>query len=99
MNKAEWILKERMRVGALYDKVLKDVTGIKLVCIPANVESSPCHSQQVFNKYPDTVISKTDSFPKTDFVCKHHICLPLYPGLKDEEIEFVVNSLKDLITS
>ena len=38
-----------------------------------------------------------DSFPNTDYVCKHHVCLPLYPGLKDEEVEYVVDSLKSVL--
>ena len=69
---------------------LKESYGVTLA---GEVYSDPCHSQPVFEKYPDKVINRTDSFPNTDFVCSHHICLPLYPGLKDEEIEYVVDSL------
>lgn len=34
-----------------------------------------------------------DGFPGADYLSKHHICLPLYPGLKDEEVSYVVESL------
>lgn len=65
------------------------------ITLPGEVYSHPCHSQPVFNKYSNKIgNSKGDKFPITEYVCKHHICLPSYPGLIDEEIEYVVNSLK-----
>ena len=40
------------------------------------------------------ILDKTsEKFPKTEYVCRNQICLPLYPGLKDEEAEYVVKSL------
>jgi dTDP-4-amino-4,6-dideoxygalactose transaminase len=51
----------------------------------------------VLEKHPDKIINKTDNFPNTDFVSNYHICLPLYPGLKNEEIDYVVSSLKKCI--
>jgi len=136
LNKVDWILKQRRRIAALYDEMLRDVPGIDPVKIPKNVESSyykyiafldeelnrdtlkknlkekygialtgevysdPCHSQPVFKKYPRTMAnSQEDTFPITDYVCKRHICLPLYPGLTYEEVEYVVSSLKKCITN
>jgi dTDP-4-amino-4,6-dideoxygalactose transaminase len=75
-------------------KNLKERYGVTLT---GEVYSDPCHSQPVFEKYPDKIINKMDSFPNTDYVCKHHVCLPLYPGLKDEEVEYVVDSLKSVL--
>jgi perosamine synthetase len=75
-------------------KNLKERYGVTLT---GEVYSDPCHSQPVFEKYPDKVINRTDNFPNTDYVCKHHVCLPLYPGLKDEEVEYVVDSLKSVL--
>ena len=68
------------------------------VHLAGEVYADPCHSQPVFKKYPEKLANKKDdSFPVTDYVCKHHICLPLYPGLKDEEVEYVVGCLKRVL--
>jgi dTDP-4-amino-4,6-dideoxygalactose transaminase len=76
-------------------KELKEKYGVSLT---GEVYSHPCHSQPVFKKYPNKVANrKNDKFPVTDYICKHHICLPIYPGLIDEEIEYSVYSLKKAI--
>ncbi|MFA5068955.1 MAG: DegT/DnrJ/EryC1/StrS aminotransferase family protein [Candidatus Omnitrophota bacterium] len=68
------------------------------ICLPGEVYSDPCHSQPVFGKYPEKVDNnKNDSFPVTDYVCRHHICLPLYPGLARHELEYIVTSLKEAV--
>ena len=134
MNKIDWILSERRRIAKSYDEKLKNVSGIKLIKIPKNINSSyykyivyleddlerdyiktnlknnygisltgevyadPCHSQPVFQKYPEMMLNKpTDKFPEADYVCKNHVCLPLYPGLKESEINYVVESLKEVL--
>lgn len=75
-------------------KRMKDNYNISLT---GEIYSHPCHTQPVFEKHPDKIINRTDNFPNTDFVSNHHICLPLYPDLKDEEIEYIVSSLKECI--
>jgi len=68
--------------------------------LPGEVYSGPCHSQPVFSKYPETLVNdKEESFPVTDAVCQQHVCLPLYPGLKGEEVDYIVNSLKQVLKS
>lgn len=65
------------------------------ITLPGEVYSHPCHRQPVFKKYPNTIIGdKNDKFPGTDYVCKHHICLPLYPGLRPEEIDYIVSAIR-----
>jgi dTDP-4-amino-4,6-dideoxygalactose transaminase len=65
------------------------------VMLTGEVYADPSHSQPVFKKYPKYIAnSPKDMFPQTDYVCKHHACLPLYPGLTEKEAEYVVNSLK-----
>lgn len=74
---------------------LREEFGVHL---PGEVYSDPCHSQPVFKKYPDKLANdKNDEFPVTNYVCKHHICLPLYPGLRDEEVEYVVDCLRKVL--
>ena len=79
-------------------KVKKELKEKYQVSLTGEVYSHPCHSQPVFKKYPNTVANhKNDVFPVTEYVCKHHVCLPVYPGLTDEEIEYVVDSLKKVL--
>jgi dTDP-4-amino-4,6-dideoxygalactose transaminase len=33
-------------------------------------------------------------FPGAELISRHHICLPLYPGLTEAELSHVVDSLK-----
>jgi perosamine synthetase len=37
-------------------------------------------------------------FPGAEYISRQHICLPLYPGLKPAELEYVVGSLRTEIT-
>lgn len=78
-----------------FKEELKKRFGISLT---GEVYSDPCHIQPVFKKYPETIAnSPEDKFPITDYVCKHHVCLPLYPGLKEEEIDYIVKSINTLL--
>ncbi|MFC1965896.1 DegT/DnrJ/EryC1/StrS family aminotransferase [Chloroflexota bacterium] len=80
------------------DKVkaeLKDKCGVSLT---GEVYSHPCHSQPVFKKYPQVVAnSPFDTFPQTEYIAGRHVCLPLYPGLTEEEIDYVVDSLREVL--
>ena len=62
--------------------------------LAGEVYAHPCHLQPVFDLYPDKIIqSDLHTFHNTEHIAKHHICLPLYPGMTDDEVEYVVNSL------
>ena len=65
------------------------------VSLTGEVYAFPCHRQPVFEIYPEKIIKPVlDTFANTEYVVKHHMCLPLYPGMTDQEIDYVVNSLK-----
>ncbi|HBG47434.1 MAG TPA: aminotransferase DegT [Deltaproteobacteria bacterium] len=67
------------------------------IFMPGEVYSDACHSQPVFKKYPGKAMNTEDVFPNTDFVCARHICLPLYPGLSANEVEYVAVSLRKCV--
>ena len=135
MKKTDWIINERRKIAAIYDKNLKNVKGIQRIIVPDNIKSSyykyilflddnqdrstikkqlqkkykisltgevyshPCHSQPLFKKYPNLIAAhRTGSFPNTEYVSNQHICLPLFPGMTDEEAAYVINSLKSILT-
>lgn len=57
-------------------------------------ETDVCHVQPACAKYPKQVLNAGDAFPNTDWVSRHHACLPLYPTLGESEVQHVVDSLK-----
>jgi dTDP-4-amino-4,6-dideoxygalactose transaminase len=76
---------------------MKDEYGVELT---GEVYADTCHSQPVFKKYPEMMLNrKNDKFPRAEYVCNRHICLPLYPGLTEEEVNYVVESLKSVVAS
>ena len=76
-------------------KKLKDKYSVSLT---GEVYSHPCHSQPAFKKYPEIVANDpADTFPQTEYVAKKHICLPVYPGLTEAEVDYIVDSLKRVL--
>ena len=70
------------------------------IFLPGEVYSEPCHSQPVFKKYPELVLNDPgDLFPGAQYVSTRQICLPLYPSLTDDELRYVVDSLKVVLES
>lgn len=74
------------------DRLKEQLKNRYEIILPGEVYSDPCHSQPVFRRYPNTVANKkSDKFPETEYVCKHHLCLPLYPGLSDDEVNYIIS--------
>ena len=60
--------------------------------LAGEVYELPCHLQPIFKgKY------KKGDFPKAEYACAHHICLPLYVTMKDEEANYVLENLKKVL--
>lgn len=84
-------LDESIDREALKSRMLNELA----VSLTGEVYADPLHAQPVFRKHPGHMLNgPRDVFPEADYVCRRQICLPLYPGLSDEEIEYVVDSLK-----
>lgn len=70
------------------------------VSLAGEVYAEPCHSQPVFDRYPEyRVNAPTEGFPGAEYVCSRQICLPLYPGLSDDELLYTVESLQTVLKS
>ncbi len=63
------------------------------VSLSGEVYDLPCHQQPVFKAYADRAL------PGAEEACARHICLPLFPGLTKSEAEYVVEALRESITS
>lgn len=71
--------------------IMKEKYGVVMT---GEVYSDLCHSQPVFASNPELVeIIGDQSFIGARYVSERQICPPLYPGLSDEEIEYVAKSL------
>ena len=76
-------------------KCLKEGFGVSL---SGELYARPVHAQPVFQKYPQLVASPADKkFPGTDYAVSRHFCLPLYLGLTEEKVDYVVQSLEKAV--
>jgi len=62
------------------------------VSLSGEVYEIPCHHQPVFKHWVD------GEFPVADDVCSRHVCLPIYPGMIEAEIEHVVSALQQTLS-
>lgn len=63
--------------------------GIRM---PGLVYEIPLHRQPAFaGQY------QNDAYPNTNEISQHHLCLPLFLGLTDEELDYIVASLKEIL--
>jgi len=69
---------------------LKQEWGVSL---SGEVYEIPCHRQPVFRRYAD------GEFPGADEACRRHVCLPLYPGLAQDEVNYVAEALHVVVES
>jgi perosamine synthetase len=78
-------------------QILKQEYGVSL---PGELYNRDCHTQPVFTRYPETVVPQPkESFPETEYVVSNHFCLPLYPSLRDEQVDHVVACLDTAVRS
>lgn len=80
------------------DDIDRDVLKKKLreecgVWLTGEVYANPCHLQPVFQSHPEVLSAPLEPLPQTEYIASRHICLPLYPGLSEEEVDYVVDSL------
>jgi len=71
-------------------KVLREDHG---VCLSGEVYEMPVHLQPYFDgKY------KAGDFPLAEKICKHHVCLPIYQLMTDDEVRYVLDSLRKTLS-
>jgi perosamine synthetase len=84
-----------------YITILKDIRDRKTlksilrerygVSLSGEVYEEPLHKQPVFKQYA------TGSLAVSENYCARHICLPVYSGMKDDEAQWVIDALKEVI--
>lgn len=81
-------------------RLKQELKGDHGVSLGGDLYNRPCHSQPLFARHPETIVSQpAEMFPETDYVVSNHICLPLYFDLTDDQVEYVVDSLESAALS
>ena len=75
-------------------KCLKEGFGVSL---SGELYGRSVHEQPVFKKNPHLRDPADKKFPGTDYVVNRHFCLPLYLGLTEDKISYVVESLEKAV--
>lgn len=68
--------------------VVKQYMKERGISLAGEVYETPLHQQPVLSH-----LAFDGPYPQADAICRRHICLPIYPGLTEEQIEEVVLSL------
>lgn len=55
--------------------------------LSGEVYDTPLHHQPVFSQLDDRAL------PGAEWLCARHVCLPLYPALTEDDVDYVVESL------
>ena len=79
------------------------------VSLPGEVYADLCHNEPIWDnhnycgrkkeangceKSPGCGCNtRQDGFPGAEYISKHHICLPMYPGIDDSTLAYVIESL------
>jgi len=93
----------------VFKRNLKDDFDVELT---GEVYATPCHQAPVWERTcycgrqrsPRAARSccrtpfRRDSFPGAEQIAVHHVCLPLYPGLTQAELGYVVASLEQALS-
>lgn len=74
-------------------KMIKEKMAQMGIKLPGEIYETPLHHQPVLKKYYRGKI-----FPKAELACMQHLCLPIYYGLSEKEVNYILNSLKALLT-
>lgn len=77
------------------EKLKDDLKKRYGVALSGEVYDPPCHLQPLYKKL---LGFKGGEYPNAEIIAKRHICLPLYTQMTNEEVEYVLNSLKEVLS-
>jgi len=79
-------------------RIMREEFGVSLT---GEVYAELCHDEPIWESHdywgrrrgPEKAVERQGPFPGAEYISRHHICLPVYPGLTEEERQHVVDSL------
>ncbi len=74
-------------------RIKKDLKEKFNIGLSGEVYEKPLHKQLAFKKFK----FNENEFKNSESLCARHICLPVYNTMTDEEINYIVDSLKQVI--
>lgn len=78
-----------------YDRsLIKQQMKERGVDLPGGVYDIPLHQQPVLAHLADD-----GPYVQADQICRQHLCLPIYPSLTDEQVEYVVLTLAAVMSA
>ncbi len=87
-NYYKYVLFLKDKTPGEIDKPLKERFGVRL---GGFVYDIPCHEQPVFQQFAQ------EHLPRAEDLCRRHICPPIYPSLTDEDAQYVVNAIQEVV--
>ncbi|PJI10257.1 MULTISPECIES: DegT/DnrJ/EryC1/StrS family aminotransferase [Clostridium] len=73
-------------------EIIKEKMKDRGISLQGEVYAIPLHKQPIAKE-----LGFKGDFPNANDICSRHICLPIYPSLTNDEIEFIVNTLSIII--
>ena len=62
--------------------------------LPGEVYDFMCHKQPVFKKYKNKILNYNEKLPVAESIEKKQLCLPLYLGLNNKKLNYIIKSIK-----
>jgi dTDP-4-amino-4,6-dideoxygalactose transaminase len=87
-NYYKYVLFLKDKAPGEVSKQLRERYGVRL---GGYVYDIPCHEQPVFRN------AVQERLPRAEDLCRRHICPPIYPSLTDEEANYVVNAVQEVV--
>lgn len=85
--------------GIHRDRVRESLLAEYGIEASGGVYDTLCHEEPFFQSIPDRVLNSLENFPQAERVSRQQLCLPLYPGLTEEEQAQVVQGLKGVLST
>lgn len=76
---------------------LKSYLKKKGINLPAELYPKLCH-EEPFIKSVKSILNLNDFFSNADNFARNHICLPIYPGLKENDMKYIIDMLNSYIS-
>ena len=75
---------------ALTEKDVKKSLRKDNIFLSGEVYKIPCHRHEIFKKFANS------KYPVADKFCSSHLCLPIFNGMEDDEVDYVIKALEKI---
>lgn len=83
-----------LKAGTDRSSLKKELKEKYKVSLSGEVYELPCHLQPIFKKLYNF---NGGELPVAEDLCQRHVCLPVFARMSDEQAEYVIQSLKEVL--